>query len=77
MADTAKKPNIFVRAGRSVVRFLRDVKGEVKKVVWPSPKSVFRHTGVVLAMIIVVGIFLFCLDTAFLSLLGLVMGVSN
>lgn len=77
MADKAdKKQNFFVRAGKSAGKFLRDVKGEIKKVVWPAPNSVFKNTGVVLATIVVVGLFILCLDTVFIKLLGLVMNVS-
>ena len=43
---------------------------------WPTPKAVFKNTGVVLATIIVLGLFVFLLDTAFMNLLGLVMNVA-
>ena len=39
------------------------------------PKSVFKNTGVVLAAIIISGIFISGLDSIFLALLGLVMNV--
>ena len=39
---TEKKPNIFVRAGKGSVKFIRDTKNEIKKIVWPTPKAVFR-----------------------------------
>ena len=78
MADkAAKKQNFFVRTCKGAAKFLRDVKGEIKKVVWPTPKSVFKNTGVVLATIIVMGLFIFCLDTVFINLLKLVMDVSQ
>ncbi len=78
MADKAeKKQNFFVRTSKGAAKFLRDVKGEIKKVVWPTPKSVFKNTGVVLATIIVMGLFIFCLDTVFINLLKLVMDVSQ
>ena len=73
----AKKQNFFVRTGKGAAKFLRDVKCEIKKVVWPTPKSVFKNTGVVLATIIVMGLFIFCLDTVFINLLKLVMDVSQ
>lgn len=77
MADkTGKKPNFFVRTARNAAKFLRDVKGEIKKIVWPAPKSVFKNTGVVLVTIAVIGLFIFCLDTVFASLLRLIMNVA-
>lgn len=60
-----------------VSRFFRECKSEVKKIVWPTPDVVFRNTGVVLVMIIIIGIFIFALDTGLLNLLGTVMTVSK
>ena len=65
--------NIFAKP----VEFFRDLKSEIKKIVWPKPKTVFKNTGIVLLMIFVVGLFVFGLDTAFMSLLGLIMEVSG
>ena len=36
-----KKPNIFKRMGKSIAKFFRDIKSEIKKIVWPTPK----HSG--------------------------------
>ena len=74
---TEKKPNALVRFGKRVAKFIRDCKGEIKKIVWPTPKTTFKNTGVVLVTIIVLGIFVFLLDTAFMNLLGLVMDVAG
>ncbi len=77
MADkTEKKPNVFVRTARNAAKFLRDVKGEIKKIVWPAPKSVFKNTGVVLVTVAVIGLFIFCLDTVLGSLFRLIMNVA-
>ena len=74
---TEKKQNFFVRAGKASTKFFRDTKGEIKKIVWPTPKTVFRNMGVVLVTIIVIGAFIFDLDTAFMKLLGLVMNIAG
>ena len=71
-----KKENVFVRFFKNTGKFLRDVKNEFKKIVWPTPKSVFKNTGVVLVTIIVVGLVIFGLDTAFMNLLGLIMNIA-
>lgn len=57
-AKTAKtkKPN-------KVVKFFKDLKSELKKVVWPSRKTVVNNTGVVLVVMLVVGLFLTGVDT--------------
>lgn len=57
--------------------FFSDYKNEIKKIVWPTPKMTFKNTGVVLVMILIVGIFVFLLDTGFMHLLGLIMAVSK
>ncbi len=78
MSDTtAKKENFFSRTGKNVSKFFRDVKSEIKKIVWPTPQAVFKNTGVVLVTIIVIGLFIFGLDTLLMNLLGLVMNVAK
>lgn len=72
----SKKPNGLVTFGKKTVKFVKDCKGELKKIVWPTPKAVFKNTGVVLVTIIVLGLFVFLLDTVFMNLLGLVMNVA-
>jgi preprotein translocase subunit SecE len=78
MAETTvKKENFFVRNKKSISRFFRDCKSEIKKIVWPAPKTVFNNTGVVLVTIIVIGLFIFGLDTLLMNLLGLVMNIAK
>ena len=72
----SKKPNPVAAFGKRVVKFVKDCKGEIKKIVWSTPKATFKNTGVVLVTIIVLGLFVFLLDTAFMNLLGLVMNVA-
>lgn len=77
MADkTGKKESFFVRMSNGVSKFFRDTKSEIKKIVWPTPQSVFKNTGVVLVTIILIGLFVFGLDTALTKLLGLIMNVA-
>lgn len=70
---TESKPNIFGR----IVGFFKDCKSEIKKTIWPKPKAVFKNTGIVLVMILVVGAFVFLLDTGLMNLLSLIMSVSK
>ena len=72
-----KKTNALVESGRKGGKFFRDCKAEIKKIVWPAPKTVFRNTGVVLATIVIIGLFIFGLDTALMKLLGLIMNISG
>ena len=79
MAESAKakKENGFVRFLKRVKKFILDCKGEVKKIVWPTPKTVFRNMVVVLVTVIVLCLFIFLLDTVFMNLLGLFMEISG
>lgn len=58
----AKKPN-------KVVKYFKDLRSEFKKVVWPSRKTVVNNTGVVLAAMIISGLAIWGLDSAFAALL--------
>lgn len=58
----AKKPN-------KAAKYFRDLKSEFKKVVWPSKKSVVNNTGVVLAAMVISGLAVWGLDSAFAYLL--------
>ena len=62
MADTNKKPNFFVRTGRKISKWFREMKSELKKVVWPSSKQLVNNTLIVLAAVIVVGAVVFLFD---------------
>lgn len=70
MAAAAKKPR------KSIVKYFKDTKSEFKKVVWPSKKTVFNNTVVVLIMLIVSGIFVWGIDTLFITLVRLALGMS-
>ena len=53
-----KKPGLIER----VKRFFRDVKGECKKVVWPSKKQTMNNTGIVIVVMVISAAFVGCLD---------------
>ena len=55
-----------------IVKFLRDYKGEIKKIVWPGPKAVVKNTVIVLVMCLLIGAFIWLLDLGLGSLIGLV-----
>ena len=56
MADKKeKKPNIFVRMGKGIAKWFRELKSELKKVVWPTPKQTLNNTGVVVVVVVAVG----------------------
>ena len=72
-AGKTKKPNVFSR----LIKYLRECKGEIKKITWPTPKTVFKNMGIVIAVIAIVGLFIFGLDRGLYALLGLIMQTSG
>ena len=62
MAEVSKKPNSFVRTGRAISKWFREMKSELKKVVWPSGKQLVNNTLVVLAAVLVVGVVVVLFD---------------
>ena len=57
-----KKQNWFVRTWGRICRYFRELRSELKKVVWPTPKQVLKNALVVLACVIVVGVFIWVFD---------------
>ena len=57
-----KKENWIKRAFGSVCRYFRELKSELKKVVWPTPKQVLKNTLIVMACVLVVGVFIWMFD---------------
>ena len=57
------KPNIFVRAGKWIVKFLKDTKGELKKVVWTSKSEVWKSLQLVIAAVVVISVIILLIDT--------------
>ena len=54
----AKKENFFVRTGKRLSRWFR----EMKSVVWPTKSQMINNTLIVLACVLVVGIFIWIFD---------------
>ena len=71
MAEVNKKPNIFVRMGTGLSRWFREMKSELKKVVWPSGKQLVNNTVVVLVAVLIVGIIVCLFDLGAGELIGL------
>lgn len=50
------------RWGQRVAKWFRELKSELKKIVWPGKKTVVKNTGVVLMVILVVGAAVWIID---------------
>ena len=59
-----KKPNIFVRAWKKIVKFLKDTIGELKKVVWTPKAEVNKNFKLVIATVVAVSLTIAVIDLA-------------
>ena len=57
-----KKENWFKRTFGAIGKYFRELKSELKKVVWPTPKQVLKNALIVLACVVVVGVFIWLFD---------------
>jgi preprotein translocase subunit SecE len=60
--------------GKQFYRFALDSRDEAKKVVWPTRKETLQMTGVVMAFVVVMALFLWAVDGILLWLVKLAMG---
>ncbi|MGN1040945.1 MAG: preprotein translocase subunit SecE [Candidatus Fimimonas sp.] len=57
--STGKKPNVFKRLGNFFVKSW----SELKKVSWPTFKTVLKNTGIVLLVVLIFSVIIFGFDT--------------
>ena len=57
-----KKENWFKRAIGAIGRYFRELRSELKKVVWPTPKQVVKNTLIVGACVLFIGVFIWLFD---------------
>lgn len=61
----AKKPNVFRRLGS----FFAKSWSELKKVSWPTFKTVLKNTGIVLLVVLFFSVLIFGFDTLFMYII--------
>jgi len=59
--------------GRGLTNLLRELRGEIKRVVWPTPRQAINMTAVVVAMSAGLGAFLGLVDFGFQELFRLLL----
>ena len=57
---------------KKLIKFLREVKLELKKVSWPSRREISGSTGVVIASVLIVAVYLGIIDTILQQLMILI-----
>lgn len=63
--DEKLKKNKSVKESRN--GFLKDSKSELKKVIWPTPKSLVNDTATVIGIVLIVAIIVVILDVIFFN----------
>jgi len=58
---------------KRIVRFFRDYKSEIKKIVWPGWKDVAKNTFIVLAICAIIGAFVWVVDFGLAKLIELIL----
>ena len=69
-SDKNAKPGFFARVGK----WFRDMKSELKKVQWPTRKQTINNTLIVIACVVVVGVFIALFDFVAGEAIGLLIG---
>ena len=72
-----KKDNWFKRTLGSIARYFRELKSELKKVVWSTPKQVAKNTLIVIACVIVVGVFIWVFDFVAQALITAIINLAH
>ena len=75
MAEVNKKPNIFVRMGTGLSRWFREMKSELKKVVWPDRKTVAKNTGTVLLCSLAIGVCIWVFDFVMVTAVQMILSL--
>ena len=57
-----KKENWFKRTWGKVAKYFRELRSELKKVVWSTPKQVAKNTLIVVCCVLAVGVFIWLFD---------------
>ena len=71
MAEEKKKEK------KDRTKWFREMKSELKKVVWPAPKKTVKDTGTVLLFSLIVGACIWVFDYAAYSVVQLLIGIAG
>ena len=58
----AKKQNWFARTWGRICKYFRELRSELKKVVWPTLPQVLKNALIVALCVLVVGVFIWVFD---------------
>ena len=70
-SEKKSKPGFFERLGK----WLKEMKSELKKVQWPTRKQTINNTLIVLACVVVVGLFIWVFDFVATSIIDVIISL--
>ena len=70
-----KKENWFKRTWGKVAKYFRELRSELKKVVWPNKQTVLKNTGTVLLCSAAIGAFIWIFDFVSVSAVQMILNV--
>lgn len=62
MSAKTEEGKSFDKIGKGLGKFFRSYMSEFKKIVWPTRKQVVNNTLITIAMVLIVGAFIWLLD---------------
>jgi preprotein translocase subunit SecE len=65
MPKDAKNKEKKVKEKKENKHFFKDVKAELKKVIWPTQKQLLNNTIAVISIVVIIGVIVFVLDFCF------------
>jgi len=65
MAKKEENQKKEIKENKVKKHFFRDFKAELKRVIWPTPKQLVNNTLAVIAIVLIVSVIVFILDTIF------------
>jgi len=68
MADNKKKVSLL----RRVANYFREVKSDVKKISWPSPRQTAKNTGIVIVSLLFAGTLISLIDFIFAQIVAFI-----
>jgi len=69
ISKKAKAKKKRVKGSNRIAKWFREMRSELRKVVWPTPKQVVNNTWIVLVMIVAVGIMIMAFDFVWVSII--------
>ena len=72
-----KKENPFKAIGAKIKKFIKDYRGEWKKVTWPSGKTVLNHSIVVIVFVAIVGVAVLGVDTGLSAIIDALVSLAS